>query len=70
MSTVSDVAGHTPLVFVHTIELVPVVNPVTKEVFEPGVVTLPPPLNTDHVATPIAGMLALRFVVVVVKQNA
>ena len=55
---------------VHTMELVPVVNPVTSDVFEFGVVMLPPPLNTDQVATPIAGMLPLRLVVVVVKQKA
>ena len=54
---------------VQTKELVPVVKPVTEVVFEFGAVIVPPPLITDQVVIPIAGTLALRLAVVVVKQN-
>jgi hypothetical protein len=67
--TVSEVAGHTPLVLVHTIVFVPVVNPLISEVFNVEVVTVPPPVITDQVVEPIEGILAFRLAVVVVKQK-
>jgi hypothetical protein len=70
MSTESEVDGQTPLVFVQTIVLVPVVRPLTVDVFEFGSANVPPPAITDHVATPIEGEEAFRFALVVVKQNA
>jgi len=63
------VEGHTPFVFVQTKVFVPVVNPLTSEMFNVGVVIVPPPLNTDHVAIPIGGIEPFRFAVVVVKQK-
>ncbi len=66
---VSKEAGQTPLTVVQTKEFVPVDKPETKELFNVGVEIEDPPEITLHIPFPVPGINALRFVVVVVKQN-
>ena len=66
--TVSFVAGHEPLDIVHTRIFVPVVKPVTAELFTLGDVTEAPPETTDHVPVPAAGIFPFN-VAVVFPQN-
>ena len=57
-------AGQTPLAIDHSKILFPVANPVMPDEFNVGVVTVEPPVITDHVPTPTVGILALKVVVV------
>jgi hypothetical protein len=51
-------AGQAPLEIVHTKTFAPVLRPVTVELFEDGVVTVAPPLETLQEPVPTDGELA------------
>jgi hypothetical protein len=65
----SDVVGQTPLEVVHLkVEEEPMVNPVTPEVGEDGVVTETVPESTDHDPVPTAGVFPARVDVVTLHK--
>ena len=55
--------GQTPFDVVQTSEFVPVLNPVTEEVFKVVVVTEEPPEITDQEPVPIVGMVLFKVVI-------
>jgi hypothetical protein len=55
--------GHVPLEIVHRKVLVPTLKPVTPDVGEAGVVTVPVPEITDHIPVPKTGVFAARVAV-------
>jgi hypothetical protein len=63
---ISSVEGvHAPLEIVHRNVFMPVLNPVTPDVGDVGVVTIPVPVITIHVPVPITGVFPARVAVVV-----
>ena len=60
---VSVLAAQVPLLIDHTKVFTPVVNPVTPDVGEAGVVTTPVPAITVHAPAPIVGVLAASIAV-------
>ena len=66
VNTTSSVDVQAPLVMVHLkVILVPAVTPVTPEVGEVGVVTVPVPLTLLHAPVPVVGVFPASVNVVV-----
>ena len=62
--TVSIEGGHVAFVIVQTKLFAPIVNPVTPDVGEPGVVTVALPAMTVHAPVPTAGVFPASVAVV------
>ena len=63
MVIASVLGGQVPLLIVHTNVLTPAVKPVTPDVGDVGVVTIPDPAVTVHIPVPTVGVLAASVVV-------
>ena len=58
MVIASVLGGQVPLLIVHTNVLTPVVKPVTPDVGDVGIVTIPDPAVTVHIPVPTVGTFA------------